>query len=162
MKILGIDPGTTRIGYGLIESSGGDLLALNYGLLDITGKNDSEKLLSAGETFKKLLEKTKPDLVAIEELFFTKNQKTAMAVAGARGVLKFIALQKGYTVREYGPGEVKLAVTSYGASDKKAVTEMTKRILKLKSIAGPDDVADALAIAITAASRAKIDDLNEV
>ncbi len=158
MKILGIDPGTTRIGYGLINSQ--TLKAIDFGLLDIQAKSNHQKLFDLEYEYKKILESLRPDLVAIENIYFSKNQKTAIAVAEARGVLKITSLKAGLRVVEYGPKEVKLAVTNYGLSDKKAVYKMICKILGLKEIKGPDDVADALAIATTAALRYKIDSLS--
>lgn len=158
MRILGIDPGTTRIGYGLIDSQ--TLKALAFGLLEINAKSNHQKLFDLEYEYKKIIEKYNPDLVAIENIYFSKNQKTAIAVSEARGVLKITSLKAGLKVMEYGPKEVKLAVTGYGLSDKKAVYKMICKILGLKEIKGPDDIADALAIATTAAMRYKFDSLS--
>ncbi len=158
MKILGIDPGSTRIGYGLIESSG-SLTAIDFGLIEIPKQSKEGKIRELHDRFKALLVKTKPELVAIEELFFSKNQKTALEVAEARGIMKLLVVQANVPLLEYGPREVKLAITNNGIADKQAVITMVERILKIK-IKGPDDIADALAIALTAAARYKIDRLN--
>ncbi len=160
MRILGIDPGTSRIGYGLIES-GADLKALDFGLLELSKIKSSSALLEIANSFSKLLNTTKPEAVSIEKIFFTKNQKTAISVAEARGVISLLVLQKGLPLYEYGPREVKQAVTSYGLADKRAVKKMVCQILSLTDIKGPDDVTDALAIAITAASRYKLDSRRE-
>ncbi len=157
MRFLGIDPGTTRIGYGLIEHKNGLFTPVDFGLLPIDTEKD--KLVGMGKSLALLIKKTKPDIIAIEELFFTKNQKTAISVAEARGVLKFISLESGVEVREYGPREVKMAVTSNGVADKKSVATMVAKILSLKKITGPDDISDALAVALTAAFRYKFDSL---
>ncbi len=93
MKILGIDPGTTRIGYGLIDSR--NLKAIDFGLLDIQAKSNHQKLFDLEYEYKKILERLRPDLVAIENIYFSKNQKTAIAVAEARGVLKITSLKAG-------------------------------------------------------------------
>jgi crossover junction endodeoxyribonuclease RuvC len=156
MRFLGIDPGTTRIGYGLIEDKSGQFIALKYELLDLNSLKRNGAV-GVGEAFDKLIKKLKPDVIAIEELFFTKNQKTAISVAESRGVIKFLALKNNFEVREYNPLEVKLALTSDGRADKIAVGKMVKKILNLEKINGPDDVSDALAIALTAAMRYKMD-----
>lgn len=156
MKILGIDPGTTRIGYGLIKSSGGDFRSVRHGILEITPGGSVPKLLELGKRFEALLKKLKPEAVAIEKLYFSNNQKTAIAVAEARGVLRFITGRLGLPLLEYGPQEVKLALTNNGRADKTAVKMMVCRTLNLKDIKGPDDVADALAIAITGAAHARM------
>jgi crossover junction endodeoxyribonuclease RuvC len=159
MLILGIDPGTTRIGYGLIESKGGDIKALNYGLLEIKSGQNIEKLLELGRRFESLLNKLKPDAVAIEEVYFSNNQKTAIAVAEARGVLRFISAKNNIRVFEYGPQQVKLALTGDGRADKIGVKTMVCRTLGFKAIKGVDDITDALAISITCAARIKYDGL---
>lgn len=158
MRILGIDPGSTRIGYGLIES-GSNLKALDFGLIEIKAKSISEKLLSLANQFAALLEKTKPDLAAVEKIYFTKNQKTIIEVAQARGIILFLILKNNIPLLEYNPREVKQAVTSYGLADKYAVAKMVCRILNIKEIPKIDDTTDALAIAITAASRYRLDSL---
>ncbi len=156
MRILGIDPGSTRIGYGLIES-GANLKALDFGLIEIKAHSISEKLLSLANQFATLLEKTKPDLASVEKIYFTKNQKTIIEVAQARGVILFLILKNNISLLEYTPREVKQAVTSYGLADKVAVAKMVCRILNLKEIPKNDDITDALAIAITAASHYKME-----
>lgn len=157
MKFLGIDPGTTRIGFGIIEMTNGNFFPLKYGLLPLnSAKNNS---VAAGESLLELLNQNKPDVIAIEEMFFTKNQKTGISVAECRGVLKFISLKNNYEVREYNPLEVKIALTGYGRADKSAVSKMVSKILSLDKIEGPDDISDALAIALTAAMRYKMDSL---
>ncbi len=162
MLILGIDPGTTRIGYGLIESKGGDFQPLDYGLIEISPGGSTKKLLELGDRFEKLLKKLKPDSLAIEEVYFSKNQKTAISVAEARGAMRLIAARLKTPIFEYGPQEVKLAVTGDGRADKISVKTMVCKTLKLQNIEGPDDIADALAIAITGAARAKLDGLQAI
>lgn len=156
MKILGIDPGSTRIGYGLVEDKG-DLVALDFGLIELGHIERKNRLTALGVEIKKILAKTKPEFAAVEELFFQKNQKTAIEVAEARGVICYLLGERGVPYLEYGPREIKQALTNDGRADKTAVATMVKKILRLKTIEGPDDVADALAIAITAAHRYKID-----
>lgn len=156
MKILGIDPGTSRIGYGLV-SEGPKLAALSYGIIELREKNPHEKLIHLAREIRALLKKTAPDIVALEKLFFSTNQKTGIAVAESRGVIALLALETGIPLLEYGPREVKQAVTNDGMADKKAVAKMVKKILCLAAVEGPDDVTDALAIAITGAHRYKFD-----
>ena len=139
MKTLGIDPGTTRIGYGIIEND----LVVDYGL--INGKNSLEII---HQEIKRIILKHNPDVVSIEKLFFSKNVKTALRVGEARGVILLAAHEEKIPIREYTPIQVKLAVTGYGKADKKQIQQMVKVLLKLSEIPKPDDVADALAIAI--------------
>ena len=151
MITLGIDPGTSRIGYGLINS-GNNLKLIDCGLIEIFDKSIS-KFSSLADRFEKLIKKTNPDLVALEKIYFARNQKTAIEVAQARGILILLTLQNKIRLIEYGPVEIKQAVTGYGLADKKSVAKMVSRILKIDKIKGPDDISDAVAIAITAAVR---------
>lgn len=157
MRILGIDPGSSRIGYGVIES-GNELRMIDCGCLEL---GSGEQLLNVASSICKLVHKFKPDLVSIEMLYFSNNQKTGIRVAEARGVIKLMILQSNIPMLEYGPREVKQAVTNDGFASKTSVSRMVCRLLKLKSITGHDDVADALAIAITAAHRYKLDLLRD-
>ncbi len=150
MKILGIDPGSTRIGYGLIER-GASLTLLEYGVLEIKAVSADKRIHELSLRFKKLLEKFAPDLAGIETLYFSKNQKTALSVAESRGVLMLCLIERGIPVKEFRPGDVKLAVANYALADKIAVAKMVKKILGIEGITGHDDASDALAIAITAA-----------
>ncbi|MEK7555566.1 MAG: crossover junction endodeoxyribonuclease RuvC [Patescibacteria group bacterium] len=155
MKILGVDPGSTRVGYGLIKKDGSQFCYVESGLLKITSKDKSQRLLELEKSFRKLLIKTRPNIVALEKLYFVKNLKTGLDVAQSRGILALLVAQHKISLLEYTPSEVKLNVTGYGAADKKAVAKMTAKILKIEKINGPDDVSDALAIALTAASSYK-------
>lgn len=155
MKILGIDPGTSRIGYGLIENK--PLKLLDYGVIESTEKELQEKISDFGEKFQKLLAAAAPDLVVMEKIFFTKNRKTAIDVAQARGALLSQCLGKGLEIAEFGPMEIKLAVTGYGLADKKGVAMMVKRILGIEKLEGHDDASDAIAIAIAGASYHPLD-----
>lgn len=145
MKILGVDPGTSRIGYGLINDR--PLELLDYGVLEISEKT-SKKFLLLAEKFEKLILEAKPDGAVIEKIYFAKNQKTAIEVAQARGILLFLLLKNKIPVKEYGPQEIKNAVTGYGLADKKAVAKIVSKLLKAE-LKGYDDASDALAIAIT-------------
>lgn len=147
MKILGIDPGSQRIGYGLIEKKQTKLKLLDYGVLELKNKDD---LLVLANRFENLIKKFQPHLVALEKLYFVRNQKTGMAVAQARGVLILKILEKNIELTEFGPTEIKQAVAGYGRADKKALAMMVKRLLNIEELKGYDDASDALAIAITA------------
>lgn len=156
MKILGIDPGTSRIGYGVV-AEGAKLAALSHGIIELREKDGHRKLKLLAREVRTLLKKTAPDIVTLEKLYFSTNQKTGIAVAESRGVIALLVLEAGIPLLEYGPREVKQAVTNDGCADKKAVATMVKKILRLASIEGPDDVTDALAIAITGAHRYKFE-----
>lgn len=149
MRVLGIDPGYAIVGYGAIDFTKNRFAVLTYGAITTkAGLLFSTRLEEIYNDMLVLLEKTKPDAIAIEKLFFNTNTTTAMDVAHARGVILLAAKQKGVPVYEYTPPQVKSAVTGYGMAEKKQVMEMTKNILSLEKIPKPDDTADALAIAI--------------
>lgn len=158
MRILGIDPGTSRIGFGLIETAGG-LRLVDYGVIEAKEKTLTEKIANFSKKFDKLLKDSNPELAAIEKLFFAKNQKTALSVAQARGVLMAALIAKNIPIVEYGPTEVKSNITGNGLADKQGVAKMVKSILKVSEIKGYDDAVDAIAIAITAASHQKLNGL---
>ncbi len=153
MKILGVDPGSTRVGCGLIKKEKGGLKLISAGLLKISSNNKNQRLLDLGKSFSQLLKKEKPDLAAMEKLYFFKNAKTAMEVAQSRGVLTFLIIKHKIPLLEYTPSEVKSGITGYGQADKKAVARMVAKILNIDKINECDDVTDALAIAIIAAYR---------
>ena len=146
--ILGIDPGTTRIGYGLIKKTGSKLELLDYGLIEPGRENSKFSILD--RKLSGIIKKYKPDLAAVEKLYFAKNKKTAMAVAESRGIILFILNQHGLKIMEFSPNEIKLAVTGSGSSDKKTVAHYVSLTLKIGKISGPDDASDALAAAIRA------------
>ncbi|MHB8126295.1 MAG: crossover junction endodeoxyribonuclease RuvC [Desulfitobacteriaceae bacterium] len=149
MIILGIDPGTAIMGYGLIEKKGNKLTALNYASWRTAAHTPlAERLLQLYNHLGELLSNNHPDEVAIEELFFNRNTTTAMSVGQARGVVLLSAAQKGIPVYEYTPLQVKQAVVGYGKADKTQVQQMVKALLGLREIPKPDDTADALAVAI--------------
>ena len=152
MIILGLDPGSVRIGYGLIEKNKNKLTLVKSGLLKIKSRDKQQRLLELEKDFSKLIKKNKPDLIAMEKLFFMKNLKTALEVAQSRGVLTLIIVKHKIPLLEFSPSEIKIAVTGYGMADKKAVAKMISLILKTGEIKGPDDVTDAVATAITAAN----------
>ena len=143
--ILGIDPGTTRIGYGVIEKDGSDLKYLECGCLEI---NTAIPLLSIKEELFKLIKKYKPNRAAVEKIFFFKNAKTVISVSEARGVIMLCFQEKGIPVSELTPLEVKQWISGYGQANKEQIQKMVKLLLKLEVEPKPDDAADALAIAI--------------
>ena len=149
MKILGIDPGSALMGYGVIKKDPtGKLLPLDYGVLKITEKTIPQKLLSLSKQLDTLLEKTKPDAAGVEQLFFAKNKKTAIEVAHARGVIIMKLLEKNIPLYEFTPPQVKIAVTGYGLADKIQIASMTAKILGLEKIHADDNASDGLAVAI--------------
>jgi crossover junction endodeoxyribonuclease RuvC len=149
MIILGIDPGTATTGFGLIKKEGGDISFIKCGIISTpAGTPLHHRLETIFEDLNEIIKDTAPDHVAVEELFFATNSKTAISVGQARGVILLAAKQNNLTFFEYTPLEVKMAITGYGAADKKQVQEMVKSVLKLEKVPKPDDAADALAIAI--------------
>jgi crossover junction endodeoxyribonuclease RuvC len=157
MRILGIDPGIARVGWGVIEVQSSKFKVQNYGCIEtMTGTTDEKRLEKLFAEISDVIKKEKPDAVAIEQLFFNTNAKTAMVVGQARGVLLLAASQKNLPIATYTPLQVKIALTGYGRAEKNQVGQMVKTILKLESIPKPDDTADALAIALTHAFSYKL------
>ena len=149
MRILGIDPGIAIVGFGLIESNRGSVRMLQYGAVTTeAGLPLATRLVQIENDMTALIAQLKPDEIAVEELFFSKNITTGIAVAHGRGVILCTAERLGVPIFEYTPMQVKQAVAGYGLADKKQVMDMTKRLLKLKAVPKPDDAADALAVAI--------------
>jgi len=155
-KFLGIDPGIATTGWGIIEKSGGRVSLVDYGAI-ITSPRDSfsERLKELHEKLDKIIRSHELEAVAVEELFFAKNVKTAMAVGQARGVILMTIMENNLPLREFTPLEVKQAITGFGRADKKQIQQMVKVLLGLKNIPQPDDAADGLAIAITLANSFK-------
>lgn len=152
MIVLGIDPGTARLGYGVVERQGSRLTMLDYGCLEtINDRPLEQRLLLIHEGLDDLIETHRPEAVGVERLFFNKNVRTAMAVGQARGVVLLVAAQHGLPVLEYGPHEVKLAVTGYGKAPKDQVQRMVQMVLSMQQLPRPDDAADALAVAVCTA-----------
>ncbi len=149
MIVLGIDPGYAITGYGLIEQQAGRLKLLDYGVVS-TPANTAfpSRLLSIAEALDDLIATHKPDAVAVEELFFSRNTTTAIGTAQARGVAVLAGAKAGLPVYEYTPMQVKVAVSGFGKSDKAQIQQMVKVLLNLREIPKPDDAADALAVAI--------------
>ncbi|HBW35069.1 MAG TPA: crossover junction endodeoxyribonuclease RuvC [Desulfosporosinus sp.] len=149
MIILGIDPGTAIMGYGLIEQKGNHLSALAYGCWRTPAHTPlAERLLMLYEQINPFLREHTPHHIAVEELFFNRNTTTALAVGHARGVVLLAGAQQDIPLYEYTPLQVKQAVVGYGRAEKNQVQQMVKGLLKLDAIPKPDDTADALAIAI--------------
>ena len=149
MRILGIDPGYAIVGFGVTDYSGVNFAPVEYGAILTEAHTDfSERLKCIADDMDYILEKFQPDCMSIEKLFFTNNQKTAIDVAQARGVIVLSAVRHDVPVFEYTPLQVKQAVVGYGRAEKKQVQEMTRLMLGLAKIPKPDDTADALAMAI--------------
>lgn len=153
MIVLGIDPGTASLGYGIVERTGGRLRAVDFGVFTTSPDLPLPERLRLIHAFLgELIETHDPDLVAVERLFFSKNAQTAFAVGQARGVVLLAAAEAGLEVREATPNEVKTAVTGYGAADKEQVGRMVAVVLGLDEMPTPDDAADALATAVAIAN----------
>ena len=149
MIILGIDPGVATIGFGLVRAERNRNQLLRYGVITTPpGIPLSSRLLQISNDMEQLLQQFHPDEMAVEELFFTKNITTGIAVAHGRGVILLAAEKLGVPVFEYTPMQVKQAVVGYGKAEKRQVMLMTQRLLHMKEIPRPDDAADALALAI--------------
>ena len=149
MRILGIDPGYAIVGYGVLDYDNNKFKTIEYGAITTpSSMNMFDRLKSIYDDLCHVIEQTRPQYMAIEELFFNSNQKTAINVAQARGVLLLSALNHGISVHEYTPLQVKQAVVGYGRAEKKQVQLLVKSILGLEKVPKPDDTADALAIAV--------------
>ncbi len=149
MRILGIDPGYGIIGFGLVDAQRGQFQLQSCGAITTpAGMDFSARLEIIYEDMKKLLEVAKPDVVAIEELFFGQNVTTGIGVAQSRGVILLAIRQAGLPVYSYKPAQVKQSVVGYGNATKHQVQDMTRRLLKLSEMPKPDDAADAIALAL--------------
>ncbi len=162
MKILGIDPGSSRMGFGVIEKNGQKLSLVETGVIEIPAKDTGLKLVTLAIEFKKILARAKPDVIGIEKLFFTKNIKTGIEVAQARGVIMYLSFEYYKTlhpisysrdpIAEFTPQQIKQATTNWGGADKKAVARMVALLLNIPPLKILDDATDALAIAICTAN----------
>jgi crossover junction endodeoxyribonuclease RuvC len=150
MRILGIDPGTGILGFGVVEVGERQKVSLvDAGVIRTTPKQPlDERLVEIYQSICEIIEDTKPTVMAIEKLFFAQNVTTAISVSHARGVVMLAGKQAGLTVVEYTPLQIKQALTGYGRADKNQIQQMVKVMLGLKEIPKPDDCADALAIAL--------------
>lgn len=149
MRILGIDPGIAIVGFGLIEADRGRTQLLNYGAITTpAGLPLARRLVQIEQDMEALIAQLKPDAIAVEELFFSNNITTGIAVAHGRGVILCTIEKMQLPVYEYTPMQVKQAVVGYGLAEKRQVMDMTRHLLRLKAVPRPDDAADALALAI--------------
>jgi len=148
-RIIGIDPGTGILGFGVIEANRGKTKMVDAGVVRTKPKQPlEESLLEIYEALKEIIETTQPQEMAIEQLFFAKNVTTAISVAHARGVAMLVGKQAGLKIAEYTPLQIKQSLTGYGRATKQQVQEMVKISLGLQEVPKPDDCADALAAAI--------------
>ncbi len=158
MVVFGIDPGYAIVGWGAISFKSNIYKALGYGSVQTQSNTDfNKRLQSIYDELYNILSRCRPDALAIEKLYFQNNQKTAIMVAQARGVILLAAQKQDIPIFEYTPLQVKTAVTGYGKAKKPQVMEMTRRLLRLDEVPKPDDTADALAIAICHAQAAGSD-----
>jgi crossover junction endodeoxyribonuclease RuvC len=150
MRILGIDPGTGILGFGVIEASKGQAQLVDAGVIRTPVKeDDAVRLQTIYDELTDIIAQTKPSEMSVEKLFFARNVTTAMTVAQARGVVLLCGMQSGLQIYEYTPLQIKQALTGYGRAEKQQIQEMVRVVLQLKTVPKPDDCADALAAAIT-------------
>jgi crossover junction endodeoxyribonuclease RuvC len=163
IRALGIDPGTATTGYGLVEhdTSRREERLIEFGTVrTASGTPMAQRLVELHDGVRCVIESLDPDVVAVEELFFARNVSTALTVGQARGVILLAAAQSGLPVYEYKPREIKLALTGYGAADKRQVQEMVRIMLRLSHAPQPDDAADAVATALTYLQMRRHEDLD--
>lgn len=152
MIILGIDPGTAIVGWGIIDKQGNRYKTIDFGYITTSPKEeDWHRLNTIYDGIEELIKKFQPQQVAVESLFYFKNQKTVMKVSQSRGAILVAAQKQNKIIREFTPLQIKQALTSYGRADKSQMQTMVKKILGLDKIPKPDDAADALACAICCA-----------
>ncbi len=156
--ILGIDPGIADTGFGIIEKDkASNIICLDYGSIKTKAKTDlAYRLEILSKELNKIIKKYKPKLIAVEQLFFCKNVKTALIVGQARGVVLLVARQNNIAIKEFTPLQVKQAVSAYGKAEKTQVARMVKLLLNLNELPCPDDAADALAVAICAVNSIRV------
>ena len=158
VRIIGIDPGTGILGFGIIEVAGGKFALVDAGVIRTPVKEDDAiRLSTIYDELSDIIAETKPQKMAVEKLFFAQNVTTGMTVAQARGVVLLCGQQAGLAIAEYTPLQVKQALTGYGRAEKKQMQEMVRVILGLQAIPQPDDCADALAVAITHAQASRVE-----
>ena len=149
MRVLGIDPGTATTGWAVIEENKGKIKPIAYGHISTSPRDSvSKRLLEVANDLENIIKKYKPQESAVEDIFFFKNQKTAVKVSQSRGAMLLTLEKKNVRIASYTPLQVKQSLTGYGRAEKKQIQIMVKNILKLKSIPKPDDTADAIAIAL--------------
>jgi crossover junction endodeoxyribonuclease RuvC len=150
MRILGIDPGTGILGFGVIDVDGNNMQCVDAGVIKTpVNEEDAVRLETIFNELSEIIKEHKPEAMAVEKLFFAQNVTTAMTVSQARGVVLLLGKQHKMKLYEYTPLQIKQALTGYGKAEKSQIQEMVRTILKLKTIPKPDDAADALACAIT-------------
>jgi crossover junction endodeoxyribonuclease RuvC len=153
MRIIGIDPGTGILGFGVVDVDGSKFTLVDAGVIRTPVKEDDAiRLHTIFDELSEIIRTTKPSIMSVEKLFFARNVTTAMTVSQARGVVLLCAKQAGLDIHEYTPMQIKQAITGYGRADKKQIQEMVKLQLGLTAIPKPDDAADALAAALTHAA----------
>lgn len=158
MRILGIDPGTGILGFGIVEAQGGKYQLVDAGVIRTpVREDDAVRLNTIYDELSSIIAKTKPTEMAVEKLFFAQNITTAMTVSQARGVVLLAGMQAGLKIAEYTPLQIKQSLTGYGRADKKQMQEMVRVLLGLKEVPKPDDCADALAAAICHASTLRVE-----
>ena len=150
MRVIGIDPGTAIVGFGIIDYEKNKYNCVDYGVI-LTDKdlNVEDRLEIVYDELTKILKKYSPEYIAVEDLFYFKNNKTVISVAQARGIILLVTKQNKIPITSYTPLQVKMGITGYGKAEKKQVQLMVQKFLNLKEIPKPDDAADALAICIT-------------
>lgn len=149
MRIIGIDPGTAILGYGILDRQGHQFRLVEYGCIRTPANTrPAERLLTIYRSLDTLLETYRPDTMAVEEVFFGNNATNALSVGQARGVILLLGEMHGLSIGEYAPAQVKQGVTGYGKAEKVQIQEMVRLILNMKQVPRPDDAADALAVAI--------------
>lgn len=160
MKILGIDPGSLRTGYGLIEVNEGTFSALEYGRVGSAARQQfPQRLNDIYQGLSDVIRRAQPDEIAVEDIFYSRNVKTALRIGHARGVVLLAAARSGVPIAEYSPRAVKQAVVGSGAASKEQVRFMVESILQLRVSPGPGDAADALAVALCHANRKRLKDV---
>ncbi len=160
VRVLGIDPGLAITGYAVVEERGSDLQLIASGVVRTPANTpDPERLHMLHQELDTVLSEHQPEAAGVEELFFSRNIKTAMSVGQARGVILLTLARAGLPIAEYTPMQVKEAITGYGNADKRQVQEMVRMLLNLSEVPRPDDAADAVAVAICYLHRARLDTL---
>lgn len=154
MRILGIDPGTSACGWGIVEKNDLGFKALDWGVIDVPkGSEQGERLAIIYDQLVRRIDQLKPTLMALEQLFLSRNQKTVMSIAQAQGAILMAAWEMGLPVHHYTPTQVKVTVCNDGSADKKTIQRNVRRLLKMNETPQPDDAADGLAIALCHAYR---------
>ncbi len=160
MRVLGIDPGTAITGYAVVEETAGSLQMITLGVITTPAKTPlPSRLQTIHNELKEIVAEYEPEAAAVEELFFSRNARTAMSVGHARGVILLTLADSNLPIAEYTPMQIKQAVTGYGNADKHQVQEMVRMLLALSETPRPDDAADAAAVAICYLHRVKLDSL---